>query len=73
MINLGDKKIRITLRLNQSTFDFVKSQADLFGVSPSEYVRMCLVTCRNLMIDDETNNKEDLGRENDKAHIDNKL
>lgn len=35
-----DKSQRITLRLNEQQFDFVKTVADALGVSPSEYLRM---------------------------------
>ena len=35
-----DKSQRITLRLNEQQFDFVKIVADALGVSPSEYLRM---------------------------------
>ena len=35
-----DKSNRITLRLNDEQFDFVKRSADRYGVSPSEFLRM---------------------------------
>lgn len=35
-----DKSNRITLRLNDQQFDFVKSSADVLGVSPSDFLRM---------------------------------
>ena len=35
-----DKSQRITLRLNEEQFTFVKTVADALGVSPSEYLRM---------------------------------
>lgn len=37
-----DKANRITLRLNESQFNFVKSSADLLGVSPSDFLRMVI-------------------------------
>jgi Mn-dependent DtxR family transcriptional regulator len=37
-----DKNTRITLRLNEEQFVFVKTVADALGVSPSEYIRMML-------------------------------
>lgn len=37
-----DKSNRITLRLNESQFNFVKSSADLLGVSPSDFLRMVI-------------------------------
>lgn len=35
-----DKSNRITLRLNDEQFDFVKATADSLGVSPSAFLRM---------------------------------
>jgi hypothetical protein len=35
-----DKNTRITLRLNEQQFDFVKWQSNALGVSPSEFLRM---------------------------------
>lgn len=35
-----DKSQRITLRLNEEQFEFVKQSADMLGVSPSEFLRM---------------------------------
>ena len=35
-----DKQQRITLRLNEKQFQFVKMSADVIGVSPSEFLRM---------------------------------
>lgn len=35
-----DKSNRITLRLNDQQFEFVKSSADVLGVSPSDFLRM---------------------------------
>ena len=35
-----DKAHRITLRLNESQFLFVKDNADMLDVSPSEFLRM---------------------------------
>ena len=37
-----DKANRITLRLNDEQFDFVKKNADFLGVSPSEFLRMVI-------------------------------
>lgn len=63
-----DKSNRITLRLNDEQFAFVKAQADLLGVSPSEFLRMVvnasLATSKKLDI-----RMEGKGRENDKADI----
>lgn len=35
-----DKTNRITLRLNDEQFEFVRSSAEPLGVSPSEFLRM---------------------------------
>lgn len=37
-----DKSQRITLRLNQTQFDFVKENSDMLGVSPSDFLRMVI-------------------------------
>lgn len=42
MLNTGDKKVRITLRLNEDQFSFVKKSSDVYGVSPSEFLRMVI-------------------------------
>jgi uncharacterized protein (DUF1778 family) len=63
-----DKSNRITLRLNDEQFTFVKSQADILGVSPSDFLRMVvnasLATSKKVKI-----KLEGKGRENDKADI----
>lgn len=64
---LKDKSNRITLRLNDEQFEFVKTNADLVGVSPSEFLRM-IVNATMSMTKKELN-KEGEGRENDKANI----
>lgn len=37
-----DKHNRITLRLNENQFEFVRSNADILGVSPSDFLRMVI-------------------------------
>ena len=37
-----DKANRITLRLNEEQFYFVKENSDFLGVSPSEFLRMVI-------------------------------
>lgn len=65
-----DKTQRITLRLNDEQFNFVKANSDLLGVSPSDFLRMVvnmsMATSRK--IDEKF--KEGVGRANDKANID---
>lgn len=67
-----DKLNRITLRLNEEQFNFVKSQADLLAVTPSEFLRMVV----NLTMLTTSKAQEQIiaklqqggaGRENDKA------
>ena len=66
-----DKSNRITLRLNDVQFGFVKAQADILGVSPSEFLRMVvnasLATSKEL--EKRKRIEEGDGRENDKAGI----
>lgn len=78
-----DKSTRITLRLNEGQFNFVKAHSDMLGVSPSEFLRMVInatmsATVSNAVIDyaqdcaDSLNSKKEvLGRENDKTDSDN--
>lgn len=75
-----DKTHRITLRLNDEQFAFVKANADLLDVSPSEFLRMVcnasMATVKmaqpdNPLLKGITTTKEGLGRENDKADSDN--
>ena len=64
-----DKLNRITLRLNDEQFEFVKAQADTLGVSPSEFLRMVvnasLATSKK--VSEKINERLGEGRENDKA------
>lgn len=75
-----DKAARITLRLNEEQFKFVKLSSDVLGVSPSEFLRMVinstmatsaatLTTVLENHIEKIT--EEGLGRENDETNIDN--
>lgn len=62
-----DKSNRITLRLNDDQFEFVKQNADLLGVSPSEFLRMVVNTSMATTKAALTKIREGLGRENDKT------
>lgn len=66
-----DKFNRITLRLNTEQFEFVKGNADVLGVSPSEFLRMVvnasMSTTKKVIENVEGGLK---GRENDKASCD---
>lgn len=62
-----DKSQRITLRLNEEQFTFVKTVADALGVSPSEYLRMMV----NLSMTGAKNTeKEGSRRENEQTDSD---
>lgn len=63
-----DKSNRITLRLNDEQFKFVKGNADVLGVSPSEFLRM-VVNASMATTKKVIENVEGglIGRENDKA------
>lgn len=63
-----DKRQRITLRLSDEQFDFIKAQTDVLGITPSDYIRMLVNSCyyagkhgKDL--------SEVLGRENDKTAL----
>lgn len=64
-----DKTNRITLRLNDEQFQYVKSNADILGVSPSEFLRMVVNASIALAKSAESKIKEGIGRENDKANF----
>ena len=70
-----DKNNRITLRLNDEQFEFVKMNADILGVSPSEFLRILINS--TLAISKSASKqlekkftKEGIGRENDEANSD---
>ena len=68
---LKDKQTRITLRLSEKQFDFVKSNADVMGVSPSEFLRIVInATMSTQKIKIENINEGVCGRENDKTDCD---
>jgi uncharacterized protein (DUF1778 family) len=70
-----DKSNRITLRLNDEQFEFVKQNADFLGVSPSEFLRMVvnasMATTKTALGKIEQKLQEGLGRANDKTDSDN--
>lgn len=65
-----DKSNRITLRLNDDQFDFVKQNADFLGVSPSEFLRMVVNASMATSKTAITKIEEGLGRANDKTDSD---
>lgn len=74
-MNVKDKTNRITLRLNDRQFYFIKSSADVLGVSPSEFLRI-IVNSTMVMTDDKAPKgvfsrvQGGLGRANDKSNCD---
>ena len=79
-----DKSQRITLRLNEEQFNFVRMNAEVLGVSPSDFLRMVINSTlasykSRKGLDLERMEAEDeylegrCGRENDKTDFDNKF
>ena len=66
-----DKSNRITLRLNDDQFEFVKQNADFLGVSPSEFLRMVVNSSMAMSKTAILKIEEGLGRANDKTDSDN--
>lgn len=69
-----DKLNRITLRLNEEQFEYVKENADILGVSPSEFLRMVINS--SMALSKKAKEKFSLyaevsGRENDKTDSNN--
>ena len=64
-----DKSNRITLRLNVDQFEFVKENADILGVSPSDFLRMVINATMATSKNVATKIEEGLGRANDKTDI----
>ena len=69
-----DKRQRITLRLTDEQFQFIRVQTDMLGITPSDYLRMVV---NSLMFTANNGTKTDkaalefmeaLGRENDEAN-----
>lgn len=73
-----NKSQRITLRLTEDQFNFTKMNADMLGVSPSDFLRMvinsAMATSRTMEEKmREKLRKDGAGRENDKAYFDNQF
>lgn len=74
-----DKVTRITLRLNEKQFDYVKTSADVLGVSPSEFLRMVVnltMTADNAAqnsIREKMRKEEESRRENETSDINNRV
>ena len=41
-MNLNDKNTRITLRVNAKLFNYIQTKSVMMGVSPSEFIRICM-------------------------------
>ena len=71
-----DKSNRITLRLNEEQFNFVRENADILGVSPSDFLRMVINSSMAMSRSvekkiEQLTIKEGNGRENDEANRNN--
>ena len=70
---MKDKTNRITLRLNDEQFEFVKQNADVLGVSPSEFLRMVVNSAMAMTTAVTLKVEEGAGRANDKTDSNNLL
>ena len=66
-----DKSNRITLRLNDKQFAFVKANADMMGVGPSDFLRIVINSAMSTVKLPKMVEQEGDGRANDKADSDN--
>lgn len=68
-----DKSHRITLRLNEEQFSFVKDQSDMLDVSPSDFLRMVINAslATSKKVSQKFNERIGSGRENDETNLDN--
>ena len=66
-LNTKDKRIRLTIRVNEDLFNFVKESAGRLGVSPSEYIRLALNSAKSVS-EKAQSTIGGYGRENDKAN-----
>lgn len=68
-----DKSHRITLRLNESQFEYVRKNAEILDTSPSDFLRMVINASMSLSQKASSYKVERTGdgRENDTAYIDN--
>lgn len=65
-----DKSNRITLRLNDAQFDFVRDSAQMLGISPSDFVRMVInMTMYGTQATANSMVKEGQRRENEQANF----
>lgn len=67
----GDKNQRITLRLNPAQFAFIQHNAEIMGVSPSDFLRMMInsvMTMHDAINEGVEQEREENRRENEIAH-----
>ena len=62
-----DKNQRITLRLNPAQFQFVQTQSELLGVSPSDLLRMMVNASMSVTMKVQHEERKDDCRENEVA------
>lgn len=60
-----DKNQRITLRLSSEQFEFVRTQSEILGVSPSDFLRMMVNA--SMSVTSKIKHKGDDCRENEVA------
>ena len=65
-----DKNQRITLRLNAAQFQFVQTQSDILGVSPSDFLRMMVNASMSVTKKVQHEEQEGNCRENEVTDID---
>lgn len=74
-----DKTNRVTLRLNDDQFSFVRQNAELLGVSPSDFLRMVinLTMSQSAYLANQATEKakegEGLRRENEQTSVGDQL
>lgn len=74
-----DKTNRVTLRLNDDQFSFVRQNAELLGVSPSDFLRMVinLTMSQSAYLANQASEKakegEGLRRENEQTSVGDQL
>ena len=70
-----DKKTRITLRLTEEQFNFIKNETDFLGISPSDYLRMLVNSTMSMakLANEKLKGQKGERRENEKTNSNNQL
>lgn len=70
-----DKKTRITLRLTEEQFNFIKNETDFLGISPSDYLRMLVNSTMSMakLANEKLKGQKGVRRENEKTDSNNQL